>query len=157
MALDERNRSVVGSRRISSRFLEKHRSFGWHRDMLIDGTTVQVSFLKDLVTMRRPSSEFSFLAYLHAKSRLVDFINHKSLFPSRIEFNDYFEWVASHFADLVDYDSEVLNIRPVIDGRRKDIRHGRRHPQGGPAGKVYVQRTRNAVIAAGLRRASHLA
>jgi L-ornithine N5-monooxygenase len=151
VALEERNRSALNGRRISSLFLEKHRSFGWHRDMLIDGTTVQVSFLKDLVTLRTPSSEFSFLSYLHAKDRLIDFINHKSLFPSRIEFNDYFEWVAAHFADVVEYDSEVLDIRPVIDdaGRISGMDVvGRR---GGPAGALHVHRTRNAVIATGLR------
>lgn len=37
--------------------------------MLIDDATMQVSFLKDLVTLRNPASEFSFLCYLQSKGR----------------------------------------------------------------------------------------
>lgn len=132
---------------ISARFFDKQRRFGWHRDMLIDGATVQVSFLKDLVTMREPTSEFSFLSYLRAKGRLIDFINHKILFPSRVEFNDYFEWVAGHFANLVEYESEVVDIRPVLDGGRISAMDVVTRA----ADTVYVQRARNVVIAAGLR------
>ena len=62
--------------------------------MLIEDATMQVSFLKDLVTMRNPTSAFSFVSYLHERGRLVDFINHKTLFPLRIEFHDYLEWAA---------------------------------------------------------------
>jgi hypothetical protein len=53
--------------------------------MLIDDATMQVSFLKDLVTMRDPASDFSFLRYLKQRYRLVDFINHKTLFPLRAD------------------------------------------------------------------------
>ena len=50
--------------------------------MLLDDATMQVSFLKDLVTMRNPTSDFSFLSYLHERGRLVDFINHKIAVPA---------------------------------------------------------------------------
>src|SRR5690606_15444079 len=75
---------------VTARFLERQESFAWHSGMLIDDATMQVSFLKDLVTLRNPASRFSFLSYLHARDRLVDFINHKTLFPLRAEFDDYF-------------------------------------------------------------------
>ena len=52
-------------------FLEKQPRFGWHRGMLIDGATMQVSFLKDLVTLRNPRSPYTFVAYLDAQGRLV--------------------------------------------------------------------------------------
>src|SRR5688572_29294308 len=64
-------------------FLERQETFGWHRGMLLDDATMQVSFMKDLVTLRNPASRFSFLCYLHSRGRLIDFINHKSLFPLR--------------------------------------------------------------------------
>ncbi|HEX8870181.1 MAG TPA: GNAT family N-acetyltransferase, partial [Lentzea sp.] len=99
---------------VTARFLERQDGFCWHRDMLLDGATVQVSFLKDLVTMRNPTSEFGFLSYLAAKDRLVEFINHKTLFPSRVEFNDYMSWVAGCFAEQVSYGSEVVGVRPVV-------------------------------------------
>ena len=49
---------------VTAHFLERQPRFGWHRGMLIDNATMQVSFLKDLVTLRNPTSEFSFLSYL---------------------------------------------------------------------------------------------
>ena len=85
--------------------------------MLLDDATMQVSFLKDLVTLRNPTSEFTFLKYLHSRGRLVDFINHKSLFPLRVEFHDYFTWAADQVAGLVSYGSEVVGVRPVDGGR----------------------------------------
>jgi L-ornithine N5-oxygenase len=101
---------------VTAHFLERQPRFGWHRGMLIDTATMQVSFLKDLVTMRNPTSEFSFLNYLHASGRLVDFINHKNLFPLRVEFHDYFEWAAAKVDDVVSYGTEVSSVKPVHDG-----------------------------------------
>ena len=57
-----------------------------------------------------PTSDFSFLSYLHERGRLVDFINQKTLFPLRIEFHDYLEWAAARVADLVDYGREVVAV-----------------------------------------------
>ncbi|RSN11506.1 L-lysine 6-monooxygenase [Nonomuraea sp. WAC 01424] len=147
VALDEHNR---GGGRLAGVFFERQEEFTWHRDMLIEGATVQVSFLKDLVTLRRPTSEYSFLAYLHAKERLIDFVNHKNLFPSRIEFNDYLRWVAGHFAHLVDYSCTVVGVRPVRRGGRveaMDVTVRR----GGPQGRLEVRRARNIVLGTGLR------
>jgi L-ornithine N5-oxygenase len=93
-------------------FFEKQPAFGWHRGILLDGATMQVSFLKDLVTLRNPVSPYSFINYLHAQGRLVDFINHKTMFPSRLEFHDYLEWAAAAFAGMVRYRSEVVAVRP---------------------------------------------
>lgn len=113
IALDEHNRRAAEP--LSALFLERQPRFGWHRGMLIDDATMQVSFLKDLVTMRNPRSEFSFLSYLHNRGRLIDFINHKSLFPLRVEFHDYLEWAAARFSDVVRYGDEVVEVRPVDD------------------------------------------
>jgi L-ornithine N5-oxygenase len=98
---------------VRSLFLERQPRFGWHRGMLIDDATMQVSFLKDLVTLRNPTSDFSFLSYLHSADRLIDFINQKSLFPLRIEFHDYLEWAAARFTDVVRYGHEVTAVTPV--------------------------------------------
>src|SRR5215218_9612596 len=88
IAVDEHNDAQPGDAAIDAVFVEKQDRFGWHRGMLIDDATMQVSFLKDLVTMRDPTSAHSFVAYLHDRGRLVDFMNHKTLFPLRIEFHD---------------------------------------------------------------------
>src|SRR5687768_7479125 len=78
---------------LAARFLERQPRFGWHRGMLIDGATMRVSYLKDLVTMRNPASGYSFLSYLHDHDRLADFINYGSAHPLRVEFHDYLDWV----------------------------------------------------------------
>ncbi|MFI0445821.1 lysine N(6)-hydroxylase/L-ornithine N(5)-oxygenase family protein [Actinomadura sp. 6N118] len=138
-----------GGEPIDAVFFEKQPAFGWHRGMLIEGTTMQVSFLKDLVTMRNPASKYSFLHYLQDKGRLVDFINHKTMFPSRMEFHDYLEWAASSFTDEVEYGAEVVAVTPVThDGTVEAFDVLVR--AGGCADELTTRRTRNLVIAAGL-------
>ncbi|KAL1954139.1 hypothetical protein VTO42DRAFT_1719 [Malbranchea cinnamomea] len=94
-------------------FLEKQFEFGWHTGMLLPGTKMQISFIKDLATMRNPRSHFTFLNYLHQKDRLVHFTNLSTLLPFREEFNDYMKWCASHFDDQVRYGQEVVSLSPV--------------------------------------------
>lgn len=148
VALEERNSQASDSDALSAIFIEKQPRFGWHRGMLIDGARMQVSFLKDLVTMRNPSSEFSFLSYLHGRGRLVDFINHKTFFPSRLEFHDYLEWAASRFDHLVEYGSEVIEVEPVMSNGTVvcfDV-----IARQGNTADLLVRRARNIVIALGL-------
>jgi L-ornithine N5-oxygenase len=114
IAIDEHNRRAGADAPVSGLFLERQPVFGWHRGMLIEDATMQVSFLKDLVTLRNPASEFGFLSYLHSKDRLLDFVNHKSLFPLRIEFHDYLEWAAAKVDGAVRYGHEVRAVRPVL-------------------------------------------
>ncbi|MFS8100672.1 lysine N(6)-hydroxylase/L-ornithine N(5)-oxygenase family protein [Lentzea alba] len=110
IAVDEEERPV------QARFFERQARFGWHRGMLLEDATMQVSFLKDLVTLRNPTSAFSFLCYLKERGRLIDFVNHKNLFPLRKEFHDYFEWAAERVAGQVSYGAEVRGIRTEGDG-----------------------------------------
>ena len=115
LAIALRDHNARGSTQVglSASFVERQTGFGWHRGMLIEGATMQVSFLKDLATMRDPVSRYGFLSYLHAHGRLADFINHKTMFPTRIEFHDYLEWAAAHFAAQVAYGTHVTELRPV--------------------------------------------
>ncbi|EED14680.1 L-ornithine 5-monooxygenase, putative [Talaromyces stipitatus ATCC 10500] len=93
-------------------FLERQAEFGWHTGMLLPGTKMQISFMKDLATMRNPQSYFTFVNYLHKHNRLANFINLSTQTPFREEFNDYMKWCASHFRDQVTYNQEVLNVSP---------------------------------------------
>ncbi|GAA4414310.1 lysine N(6)-hydroxylase/L-ornithine N(5)-oxygenase family protein [Actinokineospora soli] len=147
VAVDEHNRRHP-ERALRTLFCERQARFGWHRGMLIPDATMQVSFLKDLVTMRDPASDFSFLCYLRERGRLVDFINHKTMFPLRAEFHDYFEWAAARVADQVRYGVEVISVRPVeVDG---EVAHF--DVVATPAGEdaVITFRARNLAIATGL-------
>ncbi|MGH3669873.1 MAG: lysine N(6)-hydroxylase/L-ornithine N(5)-oxygenase family protein [Pseudonocardiaceae bacterium] len=151
IAIDEFNQSVSARQRLLARFVERQPRFGWHRGMLLEDAMMQVSFLKDLVTLRNPASSFSFLSYLHSRGRLVDFINYASTFPTRIEFHDYLEWAAARFVAQVAYHSEAIGITPV------------RPPGAGEAaacvdvvsnrsgGDVFRLRARNIVLATGLQ------
>ncbi|MHC8419397.1 lysine N(6)-hydroxylase/L-ornithine N(5)-oxygenase family protein [Streptomyces sp. NB004] len=101
---------------VTSHFFERQPTFGWHRNMLLPSTTMQISFLKDLATFRNPMSRFSFISYLHASDRLVQFVNNQDFFPTRQEFHQYLEWAASGLSDRVTYGAEVTAIRPGSDG-----------------------------------------
>ncbi|OAR26946.1 L-lysine 6-monooxygenase [Streptomyces sp. ERV7] len=128
-------------------FFEKQPMFGWHRGMLIDGATLQVSFLKDLVTLRNPTSQYSFTSYLHRKNRLVDFINSKTFYPLRTEFHEYLEWVAGNFASSVAYGHQVLAVRPVRVGEAVQYLDVEAR---GADGTLTTHRTRNVVLGTGL-------
>ncbi|GLY49047.1 SidA/IucD/PvdA family monooxygenase [Lentzea sp. NBRC 102530] len=138
IALTEHNEQAETP--VTAVFLERQQAFGWHRGMLLDDATMQVSFLKDLVTMRNPTSRFSFLCYLRDRGRLVDFVNHKNLFPLRVEFHDYFEWAAAQVDDVVAYGVEAVGVEAIHDDLFEVTT---------ATGDVY--HARNLVFATGLR------
>lgn len=77
------------------------------------------SFLKDLATLRSPQSSITFLSYLHAKNRLVDFINRGNTTPTRKEYSDYLAYVAQHVQDegiKVAYGEDVIGIEEEREG-----------------------------------------
>ncbi len=146
LAIDEHNREASANDVVDAAFFERQKAFGWHRGMLLEDATMQVSFLKDLVTPRDPTSDCSFVCYLHEQGRLTDFMNHKTLFPLRVEFHDYLEWAAARMSGCVSYASEVVDVTAVQDDGEVcflDVSVAR-------AGSVTTHRTRNLVVAVGL-------
>lgn len=143
--------AIAEQHKLAALFLEQKERFEWHGGMLIDDSMMQISFLKDLATIRNPTSRFSFIAYLAAKDRLVDFINQKTFFPTRLEFQDYLEWAAAHFAGAVRYSTRVVSMRPV----RCDKNVGRIEVAAVDAAdgemKPLVMYADNVVVAVGLR------
>ena len=127
-------------------FIERKPDFVWHGGMLLDGTDMQISFLKDLATLRNPRSPYTFINYLHSRGRLEAFINLKTFFPSRIEFNDYLAWVASHFGERCHYGEEVIDVLPEpADGVVQRLRVRSR----GVDGRIHERLTRNLVMGVG--------
>jgi L-ornithine N5-monooxygenase len=100
------------NKNLSALFLEQKKKFTWHPHMLLDGAEMQISFLKDLATLSNPSSQYTFLNYLHTVGRLALFANLRSFYPSRIEFNDYFSWVSKKLKNYVKYSCRVVDIIP---------------------------------------------
>ncbi|MFE7932593.1 lysine N(6)-hydroxylase/L-ornithine N(5)-oxygenase family protein [Streptomyces sp. NPDC057456] len=150
IAVEEHNAGLPADRRLNALFLERQPRFGWHRGMLIDDATMQVSFLKDLVTLRNPTSDYSFLCFLRERGRLIDFLNQKTLFPLRMEFHEYFEWAAARVSHLVSYGSEVVCVDPVRDddGEVAFFDVTCRDTTG--CGETVTRRTRNVSVAMGL-------
>ncbi|GCB88087.1 lysine/ornithine N-monooxygenase [Streptomyces noursei] len=146
VALTERGSSTP----LRALFLDRNESFSWHPGMLIHDATMQVNFLKDLITLRNPASDFSFLSYLKARGRLVDFINHKTFFPTRVEFHDYLEWAAGRVGDVVEYGTEVVDVRPVERDGEVVYFDVVGHQQVGGVSQAVVCRARNVVVAPGL-------
>lgn len=127
-------------------FIEKKPAFVWHGSMLLPGSDMQISFLKDLAMLRNPQSRYTFINYLHEKGRLMEFINLKTFFPSRVEFNDYLGWVASHFDDRCRYGEEVVGIEPVVEGGKVTRLTVASRDE---AGRGHVRLTRNLVLGVG--------
>ena len=146
IALDEI--LVERGRELTHCFIERQPRFTWHGDMLLPGTDMQISFLKDLVSLRDPTSPYSFVNYLRQHNRLEAFINQKTFFPSRIEFNDYLRWTAGHFEAHCRYGESVTRVVPEYKGR--DVVALQVH-SADAAGRERQRRTRSLVFAPGGR------
>ncbi|WP_243407887.1 lysine N(6)-hydroxylase/L-ornithine N(5)-oxygenase family protein [Frankia canadensis] len=88
-------------------FFDQAPVFSWHPGLLLDGATLQVPFLADLVTLIDPTSPWSFLAYLRAHDRLFRFYFYERFHIPRREYDAYCRWVAdslasTHFGVRVD-------------------------------------------------------
>ncbi|MDO9103962.1 MAG: SidA/IucD/PvdA family monooxygenase [Methylovulum sp.] len=83
-----------------AKFFERRESFSWHPGMMLPGTQMQTSYLKDLVTPVDPSNPYSFLSYLVKKGRFYRFINADYPRVRRVEFADYLRWVAGQLTNL---------------------------------------------------------
>jgi lysine N6-hydroxylase len=122
---------------LDTRFFEREREFQWHPGLMFPEATIQVSFLKDLVTLADPTSRHSFLAFLSAHRRLYRFINANFARVSRLEFNQYFRWVANRLPN-VQFGQEVRAIS--FDGRSFLVRTNDQHV-----------RARNIILGGGLQ------
>lgn len=94
---------------VTSIFFEKNKSFNWHPGMMISGTTLQVPFYADLVTLADPCSRFSFFSFLKYKNRLIRFSIYDHHFISRKLFNEYCNWVVSQL-DNLQFSSQVDSV-----------------------------------------------
>jgi L-ornithine N5-oxygenase len=127
-------------------FVEKQPHFTWHGGMLLPGSDMQISFLKDLVSLRDPTSPFTFVNYLHKTGRLLDFINCRTFYPSRLEFNEYLRWVAARFKSQTAYGETIVAVEPVTAGQTvTSLRVYSRTLAGGET----IRLTKNLVVAVG--------
>ncbi|WP_167474222.1 SidA/IucD/PvdA family monooxygenase [Nocardia arthritidis] len=108
-----------GHRRLAENtlLLEQHPDVKWQRNLLLPWARSQVSFLKDLVTLRNPRSKFSFLNYQYERGRLDEFVNLATFNPYRWELSDYQQWVAHSLDHVrVRYNARAERIEPRCAG-----------------------------------------
>ncbi|KAK0249596.1 hypothetical protein B0A54_05694 [Friedmanniomyces endolithicus] len=148
----EDGQPTLRTRNPKVRFLERQSRFAWHPGMLLPGAKMQISFLKDMATLRNPRSKFTFLNYLFEKQRLVQFTNLSTFLPHRIEYEDYMKWCASWFEDVVDYDQECLSVeadhKDSSTGAVAGFRVTSRNPRTGTESSI---RAKHVIIATGGR------
>jgi L-ornithine N5-oxygenase len=128
IALEESNS------KLSTKFLESAPTSSWQKDMMIVDADIQHNPIMDLVTPRNPRSHYSFLNFLHSQDRLFEHFNMGLHFPLREEYSQYITWAASHFDDVVSYNSFVTNV-DIIDDHSIH-----------PSGSIYKVTTSNGDI-----------
>ncbi|MER5357590.1 SidA/IucD/PvdA family monooxygenase [Streptomyces sp. NPDC002785] len=92
---------------LATAFYEQRPAFHWHPGLLIDGASLQVPFLADLVTLADPASPWTFLNYLRSRDRLFPFYFAERFHIQRAEYDAYCRWVSDqlpglHFSHQVD-------------------------------------------------------
>ncbi|NJQ17315.1 lysine N(6)-hydroxylase/L-ornithine N(5)-oxygenase family protein [Streptomyces bohaiensis] len=115
-------------RALRAAWFEQRPAFRWHPGLLIEGTTLQVPFLADLVTLADPTSPWSYLAYLRAQGRLFPFYFAETFHIERTDYDAYCRWAADRLASVRfgrrvesvswDHDRELftLAVRPAAAG-----------------------------------------
>jgi lysine N6-hydroxylase len=93
-------------------FFEAKPAFSWHPGLLLDGVALQVPFLADLVTLADPTSPYSFLNYLHRRSRLYRFYFYERFHVPRREYDAYCRWVAEQLP-ACRFGQRVTAVRPA--------------------------------------------
>jgi lysine N6-hydroxylase len=100
---------------IDAVFFEAKPAFSWHPGLLLDGVALQVPFLADLVTLADPTSPYSFLNYLHCRSRLYRFYFYERFHVPRREYDAYCRWVAEQLP-ACRFGQRVTAVRPDGEG-----------------------------------------
>ncbi len=95
---------------VSATFLERKPSFRWHEGLILPGTTLQVPFLADLVSMADPTHRLSFLNYLAVHDRLYKFYFYENFLIPRQEYDDYCRW-ASQQLESCRFGESVIDVR----------------------------------------------
>ncbi|MCL7417527.1 MAG: SidA/IucD/PvdA family monooxygenase [Halalkalicoccus sp.] len=102
---------------VDAAFLERDAEFHWHEGMLLEGTTLEVPFLADLVTLADPTNPHSYLNYLRERGRIYEFYFYERFQIPRREYDDYLRWVAERL-ESCRFGREVTAVR--WDGDREN-------------------------------------
>lgn len=84
---------------LRTHFLEQRADNLWHPNVLFPESDLQVSFLKDLVSLVEPTNRFSFLNFLVQTGRIYRFASTPEVPVPRWEFAQYYAWAAGQLAN----------------------------------------------------------
>ncbi|WBO66961.1 lysine N(6)-hydroxylase/L-ornithine N(5)-oxygenase family protein [Streptomyces camelliae] len=128
-------------------FYEQSPGFDWHPGLLIEGATIQVPYLADLVTLVDPTSPWSFLNYLRSRERLFPFYFAERFHIHRAEYDAYCRWVAQHLPGLR-FSHQVDSVRwdPERDVFEVDFTQLDAEGEAEALGRTH---TRNVVLGVG--------
>jgi lysine N6-hydroxylase len=103
---------------LSCLFLDENPQFSWHPGMMVNGATLQVPVLADLVSLVDPTNRNSYLAWLRDQGRLFGFYFSEAWHVPRAEYDAYCRSVAERLASCR-FGCHVSAVRPAIlpDGR----------------------------------------
>ncbi|MEV7243555.1 SidA/IucD/PvdA family monooxygenase [Streptomyces sp. NPDC093248] len=110
-------------------FYERRPRFDWHPGLLIEGATIQVPFLADLVTLADPTSPWSFPNYLRTHERLFPFYFAERFHIQRAEYDAYCRWVSQHLPGLR-FHHQVDAVRWNPEHDVFEVDHTRLDPHG---------------------------
>lgn len=96
-------------------FLEAQSKSDWRPIRKLPGHDMHTTFMNDLITTENPRSKYTFVRYLHATDRLVNFTNVSKINPSSELFDDYLRWVASKFESNVRWGTRVMSVEAITD------------------------------------------
>ena len=130
---------------VDAAFLERDAEFQWHEGMLLDGATLEVPFLADLVTLADPTSENSYLNYLRETGRIYEFYFYETFQIPRREYNDYLRWVVARL-DTCAFNREVTDVRWDANGEHYVVEA--RNPE---TGDRFEYRAENIALGIGSR------
>lgn len=91
-------------------FLDEKPRFSWHPGLMVDGATLQVPYLADLVTLVDPTSRHSYLAYLRDTGRLFEFYFAERSHVPRREYEAYCRAVAEALPSCR-FDARVTTVQ----------------------------------------------
>jgi len=125
---------------LTAAFYDQRQDFRWHPGLLIDGATLQVPFLADLVTLADPASRWTFLNYLKSRERLFPFYFAERFHVHRAEYDAYCRWVAgslptTHFGQQAD----TVRWNPGRGVFEVDHTHLDAHGEAEALGRTYAR------------------
>lgn len=103
-------------------FFDRKNEYSWHPGMQINFATIQNNSLRDLVSLAKPDSYYSFNNFLKVNSRLEQHMIARFPATYRWEFEQYLKWVIDNLS-TVKLGYEIVEIEELKEGFQVTTRH----------------------------------